>query len=317
MGRAVRILGTVLALGFLGALIWRQLPHLPPLALGSPTLWAGLALAWVMYVLSQLAASEAWRNILTLFGVALPAGLARGQPMVSQIGKYIPGNVAHLIGRVAIGRRDGVAVPVLGAAMLIEVGVTLAVGLGVAGLLMLIWPDFIGTLTADLPDLATRSVPVAIATLLILAIGVGTVLIRARLRALDSPRPALRRLTQPLGLHLASFAILGVSLWGAAWAVDAASAPGLITCTMIFAFAWAAGFVMPGAPGGIGVRDSIIVLGLALSMGEGTGLAVALLHRAVSVLGDVTTFGLGWWMRKTATTPDANNGPKPAVLAPN
>lgn len=312
MGRVIRIFGTILALSCIGFLVVQQAPNLPPLDMSSASLWTALALALVCYVVSQFSAAEAWRSILSLWGVKIAPRLARGQPMVSQIGKYIPGNVAHLFGRLVIGRRDGVAGGILAASMALEVAITLGVGLSVAGILLLVLPEAFPNLAAEYPDLATRLLPVSIAVLFAIGIGVGAIILKSRLRAIGVPRPTVSALGRPLALHLASFSVLGVSLWATAIAVAPNVAPGLVTCTLIFAFAWAAGFVVPGAPGGIGVRDSIIVLGLAASMGEGSGLAIALLHRAVSVLGDIATFGFGWNMRRAQGQQHPRNGPKPA-----
>jgi hypothetical protein len=298
MARMIRIIGTILALTCIGYLVVKQAPNLPPLEVSSPTLWAALAASLLCYVLSQFAAAEAWRSILTLWGVMIAPRLAWGQPMVSQIGKYIPGNVAHLFGRVVIGRRDGVAGSILAASMVLEVAITLGVGLAVAGLLLIIQPEAIPNLATNYPDLTTQLLPVLFVVLLAIGVGGGAIILNSRMQALGLQGPSMSELVRPLALHLASFCILGVSLWAAALAIAPDLAPHLVTCTLIFAIAWAAGFVVPGAPGGIGVRDSIIVLGLAATMGEGSGLAVALLHRAISVLGDLSTFAIGWNMRR-------------------
>ena len=77
-------------------------------------------------------------------------------------------------------------------------------------------------------------------------------------------------------------------------AVAHAIVPGaeidLALSCMIFVVAWIAGFVVPGAPGGVGIRDGILAVGLGLFIGQGAGLTVALLHRGVSVAGDVIVF---------------------------
>jgi hypothetical protein len=251
MGRAIRIIGTILALCCIGYLVIQQIPNLPALDVSSPSLWAALAVSLAFYVLSQCAASEAWRRILSLSGVHLASGLVRGQPMVSQIWKYIPGNVAHLFGRIAIERRDGVAGGILAVSMVLEIGITLGVGLGVVGLLLVVMPDAIPNNWVDYPDLSMRLLPISIAALMAVGIGIGGIMVKSRLRALGAQRPSAAQLIWPLALHLASFSILGISLWAAALAVAPNTAPGLINCTLIFAFAWAAGFVMPGAPGAL------------------------------------------------------------------
>ena len=315
MSRLIRITGTVLALACIGYLVLLQAPQMPPLDWTSPGLWAGLSVALFAYVLSQFAAAEAWRAILSLCGVQIAAGLARGQPMVSGIGKYIPGNVAHLVGRLALGKLDGVPATTLGAAMVLEVGITLGVGIAVVGGLLVLRPDIMLSITAEFPQLATGLWPGVLAALLAIGIGAGTVALTSRLRRLGITRPSVWQLSKPLALHLVNFTILGISLWAMALAVAPASAPGLLTCAMVFAIAWVAGFLMPGAPGGIGVRDSILVLGLAASVGDGTGLTIALLHRGVSVLGDVVVFGFGVMMRRGHAQTDPRNGPKRASFA--
>ncbi|MEP5730540.1 MAG: lysylphosphatidylglycerol synthase domain-containing protein [Sulfitobacter sp.] len=312
MTRVLRIIGTLIALTCIGVLIAQQAQNLPTLDLTSPALWGWLGIGLIGYVLSQCAAAEAWRSILSLWGVQIAPHMARGQPMVSQIGKYTPGNVAHLFGRLMLAKKDGVNAGIVAASMVMEVAITLAVGLGTAVLLLVALPDALPNLTARYPELATRLVPVSAGVLGAIGIGVGAIFLKSRLNAIDVARPSTAALMRPVALHLASFGILGVSLWATAQAIAPATAPGIVTSTLIFAVAWAVGFVVPGAPGGIGVRDSIIVLGLAVSVGEGSGLAIAILHRGVSVLGDVTTFGIGWRLRRPRSEAISKNRPEPA-----
>jgi hypothetical protein len=55
----------------------------------------------------------------------------------------------------------------------------------------------------------------------------------------------------------------------------------------IFSCSWIAGYVTPGAPGGIGVREAIIIFSLAGLVGEAQATLVALLFRCITVGGDV------------------------------
>lgn len=57
-----------------------------------------------------------------------------------------------------------------------------------------------------------------------------------------------------------------------------------------FVLAWFAGFVVPGAPGGIGVRESILILILSPIYGHEATLLASFIHRLVSILGDVIAF---------------------------
>lgn len=57
-----------------------------------------------------------------------------------------------------------------------------------------------------------------------------------------------------------------------------------------FVFAVLAGFITPGAPGGLGVREAIIVYFLAGLIGESESLLVALLFRVINILGELLVF---------------------------
>ena len=56
---------------------------------------------------------------------------------------------------------------------------------------------------------------------------------------------------------------------------------------VIFSIAWIAGFIIPGAPGGIGVREVVIIFFISSIVGEAQGIAVAISLRFVTLLGDV------------------------------
>lgn len=57
-----------------------------------------------------------------------------------------------------------------------------------------------------------------------------------------------------------------------------------------YILAWVVGFVVPGAPGGIGVREMIIVMLMNGVVGEELIVVAALIHRMISILGDVVAY---------------------------
>lgn len=295
MGRVAAILGTAVALAFFGVVFWRSAGALPPLDLGSGLVWRGLIGGLALYILSQLTGAAAWRAALAIYNVHLPALRAESQLLLSQIGKYIPGNVAHLIGRFALARTDGIEAAVAGAAMVLEVGFLLAVGISMVGVLVLVAPELVTALTAELPDWAFGWGAGLGVCGLLAGLFAGPWLIWRRA---GRPKLTLSRMVLPVMLHGGNFILLGISLWCVALAVHPDGTAGLIQCTIIFITAWVAGFLMPGAPGGVGVRDGIIALGLELFIGPGAGLSVAVAHRAISVLGDIATFGIGLMLRR-------------------
>lgn len=61
----------------------------------------------------------------------------------------------------------------------------------------------------------------------------------------------------------------------------------------VYAFAWLVGFVTPGAPGGLGVREAMLTLFLKGAGGPEIIVLATILNRAVTVIGDVIAFGMG------------------------
>ena len=294
MGKNVARLGTILALVFIGIVLVRGAADLPAVDWRSGRLWLGLSGGLALYLVAQLIGAFAWNAVLRIYATQLPLGRAESQLLLSQIGKYIPGNVAHLFGRLSLARSDGVAGTTAGAAMLLEVGALLTTGFLIVGVIVFVSPDLMLNLTAGLPDInATILIAVSV-------VGVFACLIAAQLiiwRRAGRPAPTLLQSILPIALYTANFVVLGMSLWCVAVAIAPDPVP-IVHCIAIFTTAWILGFLTPGAPGGVGIRDGIIALGLELFIGQGAGLGVAVAHRLISVVGDVATFGIGLVLRR-------------------
>jgi hypothetical protein len=294
MGKIVARLGTILALVFIGIVLVRGAADLPAVDWRSGRLWLGLSGALALYLMAQLIGAFAWNAVLRIYATALPLGRAESQLLLSQIGKYIPGNVAHLFGRLSLARADGVTGTTAGAAMLLEVGALLTTGFVIVGLIVLLDPELMLKLITGLPDItATTMIAVSFA-------GVFACLIAGQIiiwRRAGRPAPSLLQCMLPIALHTANFVLLGISLWCVTTAIVPDNVP-ILHCIAIFTTAWILGFLTPGAPGGVGIRDGIIALGLELFIGQGAGLGVAVAHRLISVVGDVATFGIGLVLRR-------------------
>ena len=53
-----------------------------------------------------------------------------------------------------------------------------------------------------------------------------------------------------------------------------------------YSLSWIAGFIVPGAPGGIGIREAVITLLLAGIIPVSDALLAALIFRFVNIIGD-------------------------------
>lgn len=105
--------------------------------------------------------------------------------------------------------------------------------------------------------------------------------------------PGIEPLAASFVLYFVSFAILGLAFL----LVARETAEGVVASYPVlagsFALAWVAGFVVPGSPGGIGVREAVLVTALAPLLGAGAALGLAVLFRVVAIAGDAVAFALG------------------------
>jgi hypothetical protein len=175
------------------------------------------------------------------------------------IAKYIPGSIFQYGSRQLLGGRFGLGQGEMVRASVVEAGLHVIAALTCAGVM-----------------LAGGG---------LLALG-GIAVIGASLIALGSSP-----LARAAGYQLAFFAVFTGLV--ALLAQQALGTSGGFALAGMFMIAWVAGFLVPVAPGGIGVRESVL-LALAASASEPTAAtlaALALLSRFVTTLGDAA-FGL-------------------------
>ncbi len=249
----------------------------------TPALFGALGLAALLYGALGLLLALAWARLVAVHG-GTPAGQAKLHAL-SQALKYLPGNVVHLAGRHVAARRRGIPDRVLLAAAGSEAGL-LVMSAALVGLLAA--PQLAGAAVGGFPAGRTAGIGVAVLMALLVA---GALAWRTRFGRFA---PALAGV---LGLYLMFF--LGCACVAAILlrALGLAPGPGdgaaswLALLTGTLAIAWAAGFVTPGAPAGLGVREAVLVLALGPALGEPAALALAALYRLATLGGDLLLAG--------------------------
>jgi glycosyltransferase 2 family protein len=280
-----------LALGFLGHSLWRSAPWTLAAARGAE-LAVAISAGTLAYGLAGFLLAEAWRQLL---GPTAPSARRCHYHALygrTQIAKYLPGNCFHLVGRQILGRQLGHGHGALALASLAETALLLAV----AGMLSLplLGPDLAHAL-GRVPLWLVGAVLTAAVGLILVTLRPGGALQRpATLGMLIMLRSWAPRLSRAGLLHLALFAVGGLILWTVAAAVRAPGAPPLDLLGAISALAlgWGAGFVVPGAAAGLGVREAVLVLTLEQHLGGDGAVLAALALRVVTTLGDLLFFGL-------------------------
>lgn len=258
---------------------------LPPLSWGGGTwallgvsvgLWAGIiiigALIWKS-LLMDLNYRLNWRDCMTIYGIA-------------QFGKYLPGNVGHHVGRVVLARQGGIPVTVTLQTMLVEMFWSIGVASGIAlfgvvtgseigatpvlallvVVLMAPWVAW-GIARTCFPELVTR------------VTGGGHIVL-----------PRLGTLLLVSVLYLVVFIVVGLIMDMHARFLFNAQTSHVFLLTVVFAWSWIAGYVTPGAPAGLGVREAVLVSVLTSTYGASIAVGLTISLRVVTTLGDLMVF---------------------------
>ena len=238
------------------------------------------------YALAMCFPALAWRMLLvSLHANAGATGNTLATYAISQYGKYLPGNVAHYALRHAWSRRHGVPHASLGLASLLEAG------LFVLAALCVIIATGTGSLRLPLPIDPRWAIALLLLALIAAWIGLRWASHRTPF-GLQLPSVRLRVLPLCVGLYLGFFVtcagLLAVIAHGLGIRIESLAAL-LVAGTA----SWLAGFVVIGAPAGLGVREATFVALTATTMGDGRALLLIGVFRAVTFLGDTLFFAAG------------------------
>jgi glycosyltransferase 2 family protein len=83
-------------------------------------------------------------------------------------------------------------------------------------------------------------------------------------------------------------------------------APDFLDLLAITTAAWVLGFVVPGAPGGVGVREAVMIVLLEPTIGQADSVALALIYRISTTAGDALFALAGLTLQRLG--PTAANG---------
>jgi hypothetical protein len=314
MSRVYRWLGLaalLLSLGYFVRFAVRNAGALPRMNWDAAAL-AGLAASILLYLVVVLLAGVSWLIFLRSVGEPGRPRAALAIFGVAQFGKYIPGNVAHLAGRVVLAVKAGFVRERVLAAMALEIAWAVLAGVSVAsGALMLSGTHGWGAEVAA-PSVVAMAAVAAAALCVPL---VGAILLRRLPERLRASIPGLSEVQVPGVRPLVVCYIIGclnMLLLGAIpvlleVAVFGGNGGAYLNVAGVFALAWVAGFITPGAPAGLGVRDAIMVAGLSPVYGAGSALGVTVIMRLATSAGDALAFLAGMAARPAP----AAGGPKP------
>lgn len=315
MRRLIRVGGALLALAAGAFFIRHARNALAGQDLSS--LWTLSALSalvalTLLYMLTVPSTSVAWTWLLRALRQQVGCSRLLAILAVVQIGKYLPGNVAHHLGRIALARAEGVSL------------VAAVYSVACEALLLLLAATHVSAMTlvgaqpamlAELPLMRHRwplltGVTMLAIVALAMAPYLATWLVRLRRQGMatdGSERAPSLALGVPVvagcyAMYLLNFVLIGLGLWLMAQAlVPAGSAvPGVWYLVGAFASSWFLGFVIPGAPAGLGVREAVLSGWLVGTMPDAQVVVLIVALRVATTVGDLLVFAAGGvGMRRT------------------
>jgi hypothetical protein len=252
-----------------------------PTALAASLAWSGLY---------SLTLALCWNWLLRRMGGALPYRQGVRIWQVSMLTRYVPGNVWHILSRIALAERLGVSPARVLASATLEQVLNVIGALALAGLTLPFWGV---TLTRQVWLVAL--VPLGLAALHPRLLGN---LLAWAARRFNRPHLAWRYRFHEILLPVAGYAL--AMLWSglALYAVMA----GLVTVWPAQlplyigtgAVAWAVGYLSFLTPSGLGVREGVVVLVLSQIVPVPVAVVGSLVYRLVVTVAELATAGLTW-----------------------
>lgn len=286
-GRALALAAiTFVAISFAGQ--WRAIANRDMTA----AIWAEVAAAGVAYGFLYLLIAEAWHRLIGDFaGRALPRYLTVASYAVSQLAKYVPGNVFSYLGRHAYMARGGVANAPLLKALSWEIAFHLAGSLLVVAVTILLLPAALGMLP-------TGPLQAGAIAALVGAVIFGILLLTSRKFSarLGTLRPRAGTAAMVLALNTAFFTAQAFVFTLLGLAIEGTMVWPLLTVGVL---SWLAGFVPLGTPAGLGTREAMVLLLAGPLIGAADALLLAVLFRFTTTIGDLTCAGYGSLIART------------------
>lgn len=293
----------LVAIGFFIKFAGHNFKEIPPLNWNVVSV-AVIFLSVTLVVASTVLIGTIWHMLLRDNGVSLSWIQAQIIIAIAQFGKYLPGNIGQHVGRVALAREAGIPVPITLNAVLIEIlwGTGIAASLALLSLILSVDSHALVGMNLQFSPLQLGAVIVLLLCVPWLGIGLLNRCPPELAKYLPGWRviyaPRLRTALAVALLFLLCFVIMGLILKLQSHWLFSSNNGNLFELTCLFAVAWLAGYLIPGAPGGLGVREAMMVLLFSPILGSGTAVGLGVTLRVTTTMGDFVAFLLGLTSRK-------------------
>ena len=283
----------------------------------TPRAALGIVLAALLWSCGAPLLAWAWRGMLAGLGVHKPLRELFAIVGITQFAKYVPGNIGQYIGRVGMSLARGIPARPLAVTLILEtllvIAAAIVMGIGTGALS-----------EVGLQAVRRHGAQLALIASVVVAAIVGLFVFRRIAPALlrqFAPRyaPALdgtllppqASLARALALYCGMYICMGIGLVLLTRFLLPEAPHDDWLLISVFALAWVVGFVTPGAPGGLGVREGLMLLMLAPVYTAASASVLVVALRIATTLGDVLILAAGLLLRpgaagSSSTTPTSS-----------
>ncbi len=224
-----------------------------------------------------------WRRLLGLLGYTLAPKRAAGIWFLSNLVRYVPGNIWQFLGMMELGAASQVPRRVMLAGIILHQGFSNLAGIVIGAYAVV----RLGSLPSLSPITAGLAMLFGLAALSPPVVRRG---IRLLLRVSgDLPSSGLSyRAALLLGLgYCLYWLVIGTAFWLLARGIGAAPASAALTWVSAFAAAYVIGYLSLLTPSGLGVREGTLALLLTTAAGPGPAAVAAVVARLWLVVGEL------------------------------
>lgn len=262
--------------------------------------WWLVAIALIVTLLAHIWSGWVWTRILSIFGQSL--GLYGGIRvyLITNIAKYLPGNVWHFYGRISALKKQGSSTGTATLCVILE-----PLLMAASALLIAIATTLFGVVDAD----NSLTILGQILALAVVLTGIHPRILNPILHRLGKSKAngstiETRLKTYPLLPFLGEIGFIifrGAGFLCTMMALQRVTPSQIPILIGAFSIAWLLGLIVPGAPGGIGVFEATAIAILPHNLfSQGTVLLAVALYRVISIAAEAIA-ALGAWIVETGS----------------
>lgn len=253
--------------------------------------WVSLRTAFIITTIAHLWSGWVWFWIIKEFNQSLNPRWAIRVYLMTNIAKYLPGNIWHFYGRITATKQAGLKIEIATLSVLIEPILMAAAALTIA-----------------LVTAIKESYLLSLFGLIIILTGIHPLILNPVIKYVSKLKlkvtksdlevtPELkieRYLIKPFLGEICFVLIRGSGFLFTILAFNPVELNQVLLIFSAFSAAWLLGLVVPGAPGGVGVFEATVLTLLEHEFSPGILLSVVAFYRLISVLTETFVAGLAW-----------------------